>query len=167
MTKSAKGVKKEKATKPKIMPLKPVVEAEPVVDDAVLEPVILEPVILEPVILQAAPEPQEVLEPEFAEDNQPEESSGYTRSIEVRLARPQPRIRYEKGEPVREPMPDQERIIGAIAGDLTRALQTKYGTETEIFITSAHSPSVRLLGQFADKTSVVGAYVQEVLERNL
>lgn len=87
----------------------------------------------------------------------------YTRRIEIRLAEPQPRVRYEKNKPVREPVPDMQKVIEALRDEVTQNLQLAYGLETEIVFTTARAQDVRLTGAFEQKATDVKIMVGEVL----
>ena len=91
------------------------------------------------------------------------EVSTFTRRIEIRLAEPQPRIRYEKGKPVKEPVPDMQRVIAALEDEVTQNLQLVYGPETEIVIITARAQDVRLTGSFQQKANDIKAKVGEIL----
>ncbi|WP_221091177.1 hypothetical protein [Deinococcus aquaedulcis] len=85
------------------------------------------------------------------------------RAIEIRLAQPAPRVRYEKGKPVKEPAPDMTRVVRALEGEVTAALQDLYGTQTGVVLTVAKANDIRLSGTFAEKAGVVRERVGEVL----
>lgn len=87
----------------------------------------------------------------------------FTRQIEVRLATPTPRVSYKNGKAVREPLPDMERIAALVGPDLTVALQSLYGEQTEVKVTLARSPGIRLTGTFTDKAEVIKAVVGDLL----
>lgn len=89
--------------------------------------------------------------------------TAFTRQIEIRLAEPQPRIRYEKGKPVREPVPDMQRVIAALEEEVTHHLQIAYGSETEVVITTAKAQDIRLTGAFQQKANNIKKLVGEVL----
>lgn len=91
------------------------------------------------------------------------EASPFTRRIEIRLAERQPRVRYEKGKPVKEPVADMQKVIAALKGEVTHNLQLAYGPETEIMITTAKAQDVRLTGAFQQKVHEVKILVGEVL----
>ncbi|GAA5502375.1 hypothetical protein Dxin01_02119 [Deinococcus xinjiangensis] len=91
------------------------------------------------------------------------EEPRFTRQIEIRLARPTPHIRYEKGKVVKEPVADMERVIEKIRPELTVALQSLYGGETEVRITLAQAADIRVQGQFKDKAGVIRAVVEDLL----
>lgn len=87
----------------------------------------------------------------------------YTRRIELRLSRPTPHARYEKGKLVKEPVPDMERVIAKIQPELTVALQSLYGTQTEVLITLGQAADIRFQGQFKDKASVMRDVIKDLL----
>ncbi|CAM3507111.1 hypothetical protein DESA109040_14800 [Deinococcus saxicola] len=91
------------------------------------------------------------------------ETTGYTRRIEIRMVFPE-KIRYEKGNPVKEPGPDPERVIAALRPEVERGIQEKYGEETEVVFRVAQAPSIRVTGQFGQKVAVTAAFAQEVLD---
>lgn len=97
------------------------------------------------------------------EDQTDLETMGYTRQIEIRMVFPE-KIRYEKGQPIKEPGPDPERVIAALRPEVERGIQDKYGEETEVIFRVAQAPSIRVTGQFGEKAGVTGAFVQEVLD---
>lgn len=87
----------------------------------------------------------------------------FTRQIEIRLAQPAPRVRYEKGKAVKEPTPDMDRVIRAIEDDVTAAVQAVYGTQTEVTLTAARAADIRLTGTFQEKAGVIRERVGEIL----
>lgn len=91
------------------------------------------------------------------------ESTAYIRQIELRLSRPTPHARYEKGKLVKEPVPDMERVIAKIQPELTVALQSLYGTQTEVLITLGQAAGIRFQGQFKDKASVMRDVIEDLL----
>lgn len=93
----------------------------------------------------------------------PAEATAYTRRIEIRLARPAPQVRYEKGKMVKEPVPDMERVMAKIQPELTVALQSLYGEQTEVLLTLAQAADIRVQGQFKDKAGVIRAVVEDLL----
>lgn len=108
---------------------------------------------VKPAPAQEAPEPVQETEkqvgpvvetpPPVALD--PDFEPGFTRRIEVRLALPRPQVRYVQGKPVREGGPDPERLILAIQPDLLSLVEERYGAQTELVITTATAPGVRVL----------------------
>ena len=100
---------------------------------------------------------------ESAQDVNGAASPAFTRQIEIRLAQPAPRVRYEKGKPVKEPTPDMDRIIRAIEDDITAAVQAVYGAETEVMLTAAKAADIRLTGTFQEKPGVIRERVGEIL----
>lgn len=91
------------------------------------------------------------------------ETPAFTRIIEIRIAEPAPRYRYEKGKPVKEPMPDMNRVIRAIEDDITEQVQAVYGEETEVRITVAKVADIRLTGTFPEKATETRKVVGEIL----
>ena len=91
------------------------------------------------------------------------ETTSYTRQIEIRLAQPTPHVRYEKGKVVKEPVADMARVIEKIQPELTVALQSLYGAQTEVRITLAQAADIRVQGQFKDKAGVIRAVVEDLL----
>lgn len=87
----------------------------------------------------------------------------YTRRIEIRLAEPQPRVRFEKNKPVRDPVPDMQKVIAALEEEVTHHLQIAYGSETEVVITTAKAQDIRLTGTFQEKVTEIKKLVGEVL----
>lgn len=87
----------------------------------------------------------------------------FERCIEVRLVSPTPRVRYEKGKPVKEEGPDFGRVMAAIQPSVERSLQAIYGAETEIRLVQGKAADVRLSGTFAVKAGEVRARVQEAV----
>lgn len=92
-----------------------------------------------------------------------EVAPAFSRRIEIRLAEPQPRIRYETNKPVREPVPDMHKVIEALRDEVTQNLQLAYGPETEVVITTARAQDVCLTGAFQQKVNDVKMMVGEVL----
>ena len=92
-----------------------------------------------------------------------EEQSSFTRLIEIRLAEPAPRVRYEKGKVSKEPSMDMTRVIQAIEDQVTETLQAKYGAKTEVRLTVAQPGDVRLTGNFAENPADTKKAVGEVL----
>lgn len=93
-----------------------------------------------------------------------EETPGYERQIEIRLALPAGRVRYEGGKPVLEAGPDPERVISFIQPGVERALQRVYGAQTEVRLTVGRTLDVRLHGTFQEKAGEVRGRVAGVLE---
>ncbi|WP_022803142.1 hypothetical protein [Deinococcus ficus] len=87
----------------------------------------------------------------------------FTRQIEIRLAQPAPRVRYEKGKAIKEPVPDMDRVIRAIEDDITAAVQAVYGPQTEVTLTAAKAADIRLTGTFQEKAGVIRERVGEIL----
>lgn len=100
---------------------------------------------------------------ESVQSVQESEESPFTRRIEVRLVEPQARLRYEKGKPVKEPMPDFDRVIADIHPQIEEGLQAKYGLQTEVIITTGKAQDVRLTGIFAEKAGVIRDVVRDLL----
>ena len=100
---------------------------------------------------------------ESAMDVTGNEVTVYQRQIEVRLARPAPRVRYEKGKAIKEPTPDMSRVIAAVEDDLTAAIQGVYGEQTEVRLTLAQAPDIRLTGSFQEKPAAIREVVGEML----
>lgn len=98
-----------------------------------------------------------------AQDVTQETASTYDRCIEIRLVAPTPRVRYEKGKPVKEEGPDFERVLRAIRPSVEAALQGIYGSETEIRLVEGKSADVRLSGTFSVKAGEVRTRVQEAV----
>ncbi|MVN89165.1 hypothetical protein GO986_20730 [Deinococcus sp. HMF7620] len=97
-----------------------------------------------------------------AQDVTPD-APAFVRQIEIRLAQPAPRVRYEKGKPVKEPTPDMTRVIRALEDEVTAALQGLYGLDTKVIFTVAKAGDIRLAGPFSDKAPAIRAQVGEVL----
>ena len=104
---------------------------------------------------------------ESAVDITGDEVTVYQRQIEVRLARPAPRVRYEKGKAVKEPTPDMSRVIAAVEDDLTAAIQGVYGEQTEVRLKLAQAPDIRLTGTFQEKPAAIREVVGEMLANTL
>ena len=104
---------------------------------------------------------------ESAVDITGDEVTVYQRQIEVRLARPAPRVRYEKGKAIKEPTPDMNRVIAAIEDDLTAAIQGVYGEQTEVRLKLAQAPDIRLTGTFQEKPAIIREVVGEMLANTL
>ncbi|GAA5533974.1 hypothetical protein [Deinococcus aluminii] len=92
------------------------------------------------------------------------EAQNHDRQIEIRLALPAPRVRYEKGKAVKEAGPDMTRVIALIRPQVEGALQRVYGAQTEVRFTVGRASDVRLSGTFPVKVSEVRLRVAEVLE---
>lgn len=99
---------------------------------------------------------------DFAQDRTTGDTP-FTRRIEIRLAEPQPRVRYEKGKAVKEPVPDMQKVITALEEEVTHNLQLAFGSDTEIVITTARAQDVRLTGTFQQKATEIKILVGEVL----
>lgn len=95
---------------------------------------------------------------------QGEDMPQYERQIEIRLALPTGRVRYEKGQAVREAGPDPEWVISFIQPGVERALQRVYGPETEIRFSVGKTMDVRLSGVFPVKAGEIKERVAGVLE---
>lgn len=91
------------------------------------------------------------------------ESPAYTRRIEIRLTRPAPRVRYEKGKMTKEEGSDMERVIAKIQPELEVALQSLYGSQTEVLITLGQAADIRFQGQFKEKASVMRDVIEDLL----
>jgi hypothetical protein len=98
-----------------------------------------------------------------AEDVTEELTPAFDRCIEVRVVAPQARVRYEKGQPVREAGPDFGRVIAAIFPVVEQGLQAVYGAGTEIRVVEGKAADVRLTGTFPVKAGEVRQRVSEVL----
>jgi hypothetical protein len=96
-------------------------------------------------------------------DRTDDAASSFDRCIEVRVVAPAPRVRYEKGQPVREAGPDFERVIAAVRPSVEAALQAVYGVGTEIRLVEGKSADVRLTGTFPVKAGEVRQRVSEAL----
>lgn len=146
MTKSARNRKSTKAAPQKVEHLTPSTT---------------EPNPAPPLTTNPAPEPNPEPNPEVSPV--PEEPT-FTRRIEVRLALPQPQVRYEGGKPVRDPAPDPDRIIAAIQPDLQRSVQAHYGPETEVVIVPTSAAGIRTTGFFGEKAKETQARVKGRLD---
>lgn len=98
-----------------------------------------------------------------AENREESENTAFTRQIEVRLAEPSPRVRYENGQAIKEPTPDMGRVIRAIEEEITELVQAKYGGETEVLLSVGKAADVRLTGAFQEKATVTRKVVGEIL----
>lgn len=96
-----------------------------------------------------------------ADDRTPP-GAAHDRRIEIRMAFPE-RVRYEKGQPVRERGPDPNRVFGLLHPEVARALQDHYGPHTEVTFAVGRTPDVRLTGRFPEKPGDVKERVQETL----
>lgn len=97
------------------------------------------------------------------QDRESTEDSPFSRQIEIRLAEPAPRYRYEKGKPVKEPTPDMNRVIRAIEDEVTEKVQAVYGEETGVLITVGKAADIRLTGTFQEKATETRKAVGEIL----
>ncbi|MFC4427252.1 hypothetical protein [Deinococcus navajonensis] len=95
------------------------------------------------------------------------ELPSFLRQIEIRLGQPAPRVRYEKGRPIREPSADMDRVLQAIEHEVTAALQAIYGTQTAVRLTVARTQDIRLSGTFSEKAGVVRERVGDILGQAL
>ena len=102
-----------------------------------------------------------------AEDVNTAETPSFTRQIEIRLSRPVPRYRYEKGKAVQEPMPDLDGVLEKVTPELTVALQSLYGPETKVLVNFARSSDIRFQGSFSEKASVMKGIVEDLLSNVL
>lgn len=98
-----------------------------------------------------------------AQDVTPGDKATFDRCIEVRLVAPTPRIRYEKGKPVKEEGPDFERVMAAIQPSVEQSLQAIYGPETEVRLVQGKAADVRLSGTFPVKAGEIRARVNEAV----
>lgn len=98
-----------------------------------------------------------------AQDVTTRDKPAFDRCIEVRLVAPTPRVRYEKGKPVKEEGPDFTRVMAAIRPSVEHSLQAIYGPETEIRLVQGKAADVRLSGTFPVKAGEVRARVQEAV----
>ncbi|MBZ9752170.1 hypothetical protein GO986_11935 [Deinococcus sp. HMF7620] len=100
---------------------------------------------------------------ESAQDVTEAPSSPFVRQIEIRLAQPTPRVRYEKGKPIKEPAPDMNRVIRALEDEVTAAVQQLYGPQTEVTFAAAKAGDIRFAGAFTEKPGVMRERVSEIL----
>lgn len=87
----------------------------------------------------------------------------FTRQIEIRLRQPVPNVKYVKGKPVKEAVPDMEKLADAIREEVTHNLQTAFGPQTEVRISVGKVNDIRLNGTFEGKVEELKTLIGEVV----